>query len=222
VVEGNELVVRLTASEKVAAFHADVRVPLSAVRQVTTPDNIWIQLRGWRMAGVAIPGLVAMGTRRHGSGYDFTAVHRQRPTVQVDLNGPPRWQRLVVSVDDGVDALVEASRIAAAAGIAASGADQHRPRRLPAAGDPPVGGGGEAGHGQGRDANLEEHGGQAPDIQDVLAEEPPDDAAAQAGHQGGQEPDALWTRHHQPAESAENQADHDGRPEGPQGQAGQG
>jgi hypothetical protein len=112
--------VRLRASEKVWAFHTNVRVPLSSVRQVTCPDNIWTELRGWRMAGIAIPGLVALGTRRHGSGFDFTAVHRLRPTVQVDLNGPPRWQRIVVSVDDGVDPRAEANRIAAAAGIAAS------------------------------------------------------------------------------------------------------
>lgn len=119
-VDGDELVVRLTASEKVWAFHTDVRVPLSAVREVTAPDNIWIQLRGWRMAGIAIPGLVALGTRRHGDGFDFTAVHRRRPTVQVDLNGPPRWQRIVVSVEDGVDPQAEAIRIATAAGIAAA------------------------------------------------------------------------------------------------------
>ena len=55
------------------------------------------------MAGTGIPGLVAVGTRRHGEGYDFTAVHRQRPTVQVDINGPPRWQRLLVSMDEGLD-----------------------------------------------------------------------------------------------------------------------
>ena len=119
-VEGDELVVRLKASEKVWAFHADVRVPLSSVSRVTSPDKIWMDLRGWRMAGIAIPGLIALGTRRHGSGFDFTAVHRLRPWVQVDLTGPPRWQRIVVSVDDGVDARAEAERIAAAAGIAAS------------------------------------------------------------------------------------------------------
>jgi hypothetical protein len=120
VVEGDELVVRLRASEMVGAFHGNVRVPLAAVVQVTAPDNIWTQLRGWRMAGIAVPGLVALGTRRHGTGFDFTAVHGVRPAIQVDLNGPPRWQRIVVSVDDGMDARAEAARIAAAAGIAAS------------------------------------------------------------------------------------------------------
>jgi hypothetical protein len=120
VVDHDQLVLHLRPSEKVWGFHRDVRVPLSAVRRVTAPDNAWVELRGWRMAGVALPGLIALGTRRHGEGYDFTAVHRQRPTVQVDLNGPPRWQRLLVSVDDGVDPQAEADRIAAAAGIARS------------------------------------------------------------------------------------------------------
>jgi hypothetical protein len=120
VVEGDELVVRLTTWEKMSGFHGNVRVPLSRVRGVSAPDNAWVELRGWRMAGTSIPGLVAVGTRRHGEGYDFTAVHRQRPTVQVDINGPPRWQRLLVSMDEGLDPVVEADRIASAAGIARS------------------------------------------------------------------------------------------------------
>jgi hypothetical protein len=120
VVDGDELVVRLTTWEKVSGFHGNVRVPLAALRSVRTPDNAWAELRGWRMAGTGIPGLVAIGTRRHGDGYDFTAVHRQRPAVQIDINGPPRWQRLLISVEDGVDARSEADRIATAAGIARS------------------------------------------------------------------------------------------------------
>jgi hypothetical protein len=120
VVEGDKLVLRLTWPEKVGGLHGDIEVSLSAVRSVSTPDNAWIQMRGWRMAGIAFPGRIALGTRRHGEGYDFTVVHRQRPTVQVDLNGPPRWQRLVVSVDEGVDPDAVAGHIAAAAGIARS------------------------------------------------------------------------------------------------------
>ena len=120
VVEGNQLVLRLTRREKVWGFHGNIRVSLSAIRSVSAPDNAWITMRGWRMAGIAIPGLIAMGTRRHGEGFDFTVVRKQRPVVQVDLNGPPRWQRLTVSVPDGTDPQVEADRIAAAAGIARS------------------------------------------------------------------------------------------------------
>jgi hypothetical protein len=118
VVEGSDLVLRLNRREKVWGFHGNIRVPLSAVRSVQAPENAWIDMRGWRVAGIAIPGLIAIGSRRHGSGYDFTVVRRQRPTVQVDINGPPRWQRLLISVDEGLDPEVEADRLAAAAGIA--------------------------------------------------------------------------------------------------------
>jgi hypothetical protein len=116
-VEGNELVLRLTRREKVWGFHGDIRVSLSAIRAVSAPENAWLTMRGWRMAGIAFPGLIAMGTRRHADGYDFTAVRKQRPVVQIDINGPPRWQRLTVSVPEGVDPRAEADRIASAAGI---------------------------------------------------------------------------------------------------------
>jgi hypothetical protein len=119
-VEGNELLLRLTWREKVMGFHGNIRVSLSAIRSVSAPENAWIGMRGWRMAGFAVPGLIAMGTRRHADGYDFTAVRKQRPVVQVDINGPPRWQRLVVSVPEGVDPREEADAIAEAAGIARS------------------------------------------------------------------------------------------------------
>jgi hypothetical protein len=118
VVEDGYLVLRMSRREKAWGFHGDIRVPLSSIRSVSTRDNVWPELRGWRMAGFAIPGLIAIGTRRHGDGYDFTVVRRLRPAVQVDINGPPRWQRLVVSVEEGVDNNAEADRIAAAAGIA--------------------------------------------------------------------------------------------------------
>jgi hypothetical protein len=118
VVEGDELVVRLSWAEKFWGFHNDIRVALSAVQRVRVSESPWAELRGWRMAGTSIPGLVAVGTRRHAGGYDFVAVHRQQRAVQVDLNGPPRWQRLVVSVPQEVDAKAEAQAIASSAGIA--------------------------------------------------------------------------------------------------------
>jgi hypothetical protein len=120
VIEGDQLRLRLTLSEKVWGFHNDIHVPLSGIRSVTTLESAWLQMRGWRMAGVAMPGVVALGTRRHANGYDFVAVHRQQPVVQVDLNGPPRWQRLLASVDEGIDPVDVAVEIAAAAGIARS------------------------------------------------------------------------------------------------------
>jgi hypothetical protein len=118
-VDGTDLVVHLTVREKIAGFHGDVRVPLLAIRSTSVPQYPWVALRGWRMAGVALPGRIAVGTRRHGSGYDFTCVHKQERAVQIDLNSG-RFSRLVISVPDSMDAQEEADRIADAAGIARS------------------------------------------------------------------------------------------------------
>ncbi|MGH9057512.1 MAG: hypothetical protein ACRDYY_16885 [Acidimicrobiales bacterium] len=115
IVQG-DLIVHLTPGEKIAGLHGDVRVPLSAIASVSVPPTTWLALRGWRMAGTGIPGFIAVGTRRHGSGYDFTAVHGQRPAVEVELNSG-RFERLLISVDAGLDAQAEADRIADAAGI---------------------------------------------------------------------------------------------------------
>jgi hypothetical protein len=120
VVADDYLLVRLTAGEKFWGFHGNIRVPLSGIFRVKALDNAWIEMRGWRMAGVGLPGKLALGTRRHGEGYDFVAVHGQRHAVQIDVNGPPRWQRIVVTVEEGEDAAHEAGRIAEAAGITAS------------------------------------------------------------------------------------------------------
>jgi hypothetical protein len=116
-VDGDDLLLRLTWREKIAGFRANIRIPLSAIRAVTVPPNAWLAMRGWRMAGIAFPGYVAIGTRRHADGYDFTVVKKTAPAVQVEVN-TGRFQRFLISVPNGVDADSEANRIADAAGIA--------------------------------------------------------------------------------------------------------
>jgi hypothetical protein len=68
------------------------------------------------MAGISFTGFAVLGTRRHGDGYDFCVLHRDRPAVRVDLS-TGRFSRLIVSVPEGDDPQAEAARIAAAAGI---------------------------------------------------------------------------------------------------------
>lgn len=112
-IEGDDLVVHLTRWEKFWAFHGEVRVPLTSVRAVSIPEHPWFELRGWRSTGTGVPGVAALGTRRHSSGRDFVAVRKNGPAVQVDLNGAD-FERLVVSVDDAPQTV---SEIASAAGI---------------------------------------------------------------------------------------------------------
>ena len=119
IVDDGDLVVHLTLGEKIWSFHGDVRVRLSSIVSVAPDPKPWLGLRGWRMAGVSFPGHAALGTRRHGGGYDFCVLHRDRPAVRVDV-AAGRFSRLVIGLPEGGDAAAEAARIAAAAGIAPS------------------------------------------------------------------------------------------------------
>jgi hypothetical protein len=119
IVDDRDLVVHLTLGEKIWGLHGDIRVPLSSIVSVAPDPMPWLGLRGWRMAGFSFPGHAALGTRRHGTGYDFCILHRVRPAVQVDV-GAGRFSRLIICVPEGGDPEAEAARIAAAAGIAPS------------------------------------------------------------------------------------------------------
>jgi hypothetical protein len=119
IVENDDLVVHLTLGEKIWSFHGDIRVRLSSIVRVAPDPKPWLGLRGWRMAGVSVVGRAVLGTRRHGGGYDFCILHRDRPAIRVDV-ASGRFSRLIICVPEGGDAAAEAARIAAAAGIAPS------------------------------------------------------------------------------------------------------
>ena len=119
IVDDQDLVVRLTLGEKVWGFHGDIRVRLSSIVSVAADPKPWLGLRGWRMAGVNLAGYAVLGTRRHGAGYDFCMLHRDRPAVRVDV-ASGRFSRLVICVPEGDDPETEAARIATAAGITPS------------------------------------------------------------------------------------------------------
>jgi hypothetical protein len=119
IVDDENLVVHLTLGEKVWGLHGDIRVRLSSIVSVAPDPKPWLGLRGWRMTGISFPGHAALGTRRHGDGYDFCVLHRNRPAVRVDV-ATGRFSRLVICVSEGGDAGAEAARIAASAGIAPS------------------------------------------------------------------------------------------------------
>jgi hypothetical protein len=94
-----ELVIALTAWEKVAALRGDVRVPLSAVRSVEVVDKPMPTVRGLRAPGLSWPGRTKLGTWRRRDGRTFAAVRAGRAAVRIRLDGQP-YDELVVSVDD--------------------------------------------------------------------------------------------------------------------------
>jgi hypothetical protein len=94
----------LSMGERLEAFRGDIRVPRSSVvaaRQV--PDGL-NEVHGIRAPGVALPGVVMVGTWRATGSVTFAACHGHRPAVVIDLSGQP-YDRLVVTVDDPEDTL---------------------------------------------------------------------------------------------------------------------
>ena len=88
VVEGEQLVVRLSWWEKIAAAHGNVRVPLSSVSHA----RVQARARGFLRYG----SIVSYGRR---SRY-FAAARGRRPAVQVSLHPPSRFSWLLVTVAD--------------------------------------------------------------------------------------------------------------------------
>jgi hypothetical protein len=70
IIDGPDLVVGLSPLEKLGAFHRDVRVPLRFVRSAQAEPHPWQAVRGVRLAGTGLAGVVVLGTRYFKSGRD--------------------------------------------------------------------------------------------------------------------------------------------------------
>ena len=86
-IDGLELVVRLSALEKLAACRVgDPRFALSSVTDVAVEPNAWAALRGIRAPGTGVPYLIVHGGKR--------------PGLRVDFDGDAPYSRLIVTVGD--------------------------------------------------------------------------------------------------------------------------
>ncbi|HEV8065779.1 MAG TPA: hypothetical protein VGP46_13140 [Acidimicrobiales bacterium] len=98
-IEGDELVVKMSTAERLEAVHGEVRVPVTSISRAWAVPSAWPELRGIRAPGTGIPNVVAVGTRRGQFGKDFAVVHGTGPAVVVELEGAD-YQRIVVTTDD--------------------------------------------------------------------------------------------------------------------------
>jgi hypothetical protein len=89
-VEGSELMLHLSAVEKVEGVHGDLRVPLSAVTGIDVLDDAHEPV-GWRAGvkiGSRIPGIIEVGTVQGRAKRLFAAVHHDTPRgLRVRLDG---------------------------------------------------------------------------------------------------------------------------------------
>lgn len=95
-VEDGELVLCLSAAEKLESVHRDLRVPLSAVRGVEVLDDAHgpAGLRAGMKIGTRIPGVIEVGVVLGRTRRLFAAVHHDTPRgLRVLLEGTPfdKW-----------------------------------------------------------------------------------------------------------------------------------
>ena len=128
-IRGDELVVRLSPLESVAALHGDIRVPLAAVQTICAEPDPWAALRGMRAPGTDCPGVMAFGVRR------LTGARRISPRCgdggrqsESSWCRARQYGRLVVTVTDP-DATMIAVRRALRPAAGACGPDRSGTRR---------------------------------------------------------------------------------------------
>jgi hypothetical protein len=99
-VEGGELVLRLSALEKAGGVHGDLRVPLSAVRDVEVLDDAHGPADGGFKVGTRIPRVIELGTMLGAGRKIFAAVHHDTPRgLRVVLQGSSYDEWIVGAAD---------------------------------------------------------------------------------------------------------------------------
>ncbi|WP_426322238.1 hypothetical protein [Microbacterium sp. E-13] len=109
--DSTQLEVVLSVSERALSFRkGNVVIERTAISKVQLTDDAWTWLRGIPSPGTHVRGMVAMGTWRSAGGDDFAIIRRHRPSVVIDLDGHPEFQRIILTTRHGL-ALVQALRV---------------------------------------------------------------------------------------------------------------
>jgi hypothetical protein len=104
-IDGNEVVLHLTAAEKIEGVHADLRAPLSAVRAIEVLDDAHapVGVHAGIKIGTRIPGVVEVGTVQGRTKRLFAAVHRDTPRgLRIRLAGTAYDEWIVGCADPEV------------------------------------------------------------------------------------------------------------------------
>jgi hypothetical protein len=109
--DSTQLEVVLSGAERAMSFRkTNVVIERSTITKVQLTDDAWTWLRGVPSPGTHLRGVVAMGTWRSAGGDDFAVIRRRRPSVVIDLEGHPEFQRVILTTRHGL-ALVQALRL---------------------------------------------------------------------------------------------------------------
>ena len=109
--DSTQLEVVLSGAERAMAFRkGNVVVERSTIAKVQLTDDAWTWLRGVPSPGTHLRGIVAMGTWKSAGAADFAIIRRRRPSVVIDLEGHPDFQRVILTTRHGL-ALVQALQV---------------------------------------------------------------------------------------------------------------
>lgn len=109
--DSTQLEVVLSGAERAMAFRkGNVVIERSTIAKVQLTDDAWTWLRGVPSPGTHLRGVVAMGTWRSAGGEDFAIIRRRRPSVVIDLDGHPQFQRVILTTRHGL-ALVQSLQV---------------------------------------------------------------------------------------------------------------
>ena len=93
-----ELVLQLTAWEKLGGLHSNPKADVDSLVCVTSAQNPWSKevLRGIRAPGTGIPYVILLGSMRYRRGKDFTAIYGRGPVDIYEFNSG-EFKRWIVS-----------------------------------------------------------------------------------------------------------------------------
>jgi uncharacterized protein len=103
-IDGDELVLHLSAAEKLAGAHRDLRAPRSAVRAVEVVEDTHREagIRAGLKIGTRIPGLAEVGIVQGATRRRFVAVHHDTPRgLRIELDGTALDEWIVGCTDPG-------------------------------------------------------------------------------------------------------------------------
>jgi hypothetical protein len=109
--DSTQLEVVLSGTERALAFRkGNVVIDRSTIAKVQLTEDAWTWLRGVPSPGTHLRGVIAMGTWKSAGGQDFAIIRRHRPSVVIDLDGHPDFQRVILTTRHGL-ALIQALRL---------------------------------------------------------------------------------------------------------------
>jgi hypothetical protein len=96
----DELVIRLSFWQRLAAVHGDVHIPATSIRGAVVADPKWDRTIGFKVPGTAFPGFIIAGTYIKPKDSAFVYWTRSNKSVlQLNLSGRP-YNRVFIGVDD--------------------------------------------------------------------------------------------------------------------------